>query len=59
MGIKKKAAITAASENPAKSIGIADKYGAIADGYFANILLVDEAFNLIHVINKGDLQGRG
>ena len=59
MGIKKEAAITAASENPAKSIGIADKYGAIADGYFANILLVDEAFNLIHVINKGDLQGRG
>lgn len=55
MGVKTEAAITAASENPAKAIGIYDKYGAICESYLANILLVDDAFNIIHVINKGTL----
>ncbi len=55
MGIKKEAAIRAATENPAKSIGIDDEYGLIEPGYYANILLVDEEMNLKYVINKGKL----
>ncbi len=55
MGVSKELAIRAATENPAKSIGIGDKYGAIAKGYFANIVLVDENFEIRHIINRGKL----
>ena len=55
MGIEKEAAIRAASENPAKAIGIDDKYGCIADGYVANIVLVDEDLTIRYIINRGKL----
>ncbi len=55
MGVKKEVAIRAASENPAKAIGIDKKYGKINDGYVANILLTDEDFNVKYVINRGKI----
>ena len=55
MGVCKELAIRAATENPAKSIGIGDRYGAIAKGYFANIVLVDENFEIRHIVNRGKL----
>lgn len=55
MGIKKELAVRAASENPAKAIGIDDKYGKLEEGYIANIVLVDEDFNIRYIINRGRL----
>ena len=53
MGISKEMAIRAATENPAKAIGIDDEYGKIYDGHVANIVLLDENFNIKYVINRG------
>ena len=55
MGVSKELAIRAATENPARSIGIGDRYGAIGKGYFANIVLVDENFEIRHIVNRGKL----
>ncbi len=55
MGINRELAIRAATENPAVSIGIGDKYGSISVGYFANIVFVDEDFNIVHILNRGKL----
>lgn len=53
MGIKKELAIRAASENPAKAIGVSDRFGKISEGYMANIVLVDGNFEIKYVINRG------
>lgn len=55
MGIKKEIAIRAASENPAKAIGKSDKLGILSEGYMANIVIVDEEFQIKHVVNRGRL----
>ena len=55
MGIEKELAVRAASENPAKAIGIDDKYGSLAEGYIANIVLLDEELNIKYVVNRGRL----
>ncbi|MBQ6407935.1 MAG: N-acetylglucosamine-6-phosphate deacetylase [Butyrivibrio sp.] len=55
MGIKKELVIRAASENPAKAIGISDRFGKISEGYMANIVLVDGNFEIKYVINRGML----
>lgn len=55
MGIKKELAIRAASENPAKAIGVSDRFGKISEGYLANIVLVDGNFEIKYVINRGML----
>ena len=55
MGINRELAIRAATENPAVSIGVGDKYGSISVGYFANIVFVDEDFNIVHILNRGKL----
>jgi N-acetylglucosamine-6-phosphate deacetylase len=55
MGVVKEAAIRAASENPARAIGVDDRYGKLAEGYVANIVLVDEDFEIRYVINRGKL----
>lgn len=55
MGIKKELAIRAASENPAKAIGVSDRFGKISEGYMANIVLVDGNFEIKYVINRGML----
>lgn len=45
-----------ASYNPAKCLGIADKYGSIREGNIANLIIIDGKFNVKKVILKGELQ---
>lgn len=53
MGIPLASAITCAAVNPAKEIGIYDRYGSIDTGKFANIVLLDSELNTACVILKG------
>lgn len=46
-------ALLAASYNPAKAIGLDDKFGSIEPGKFANILLFNEDFSIVAVWVKG------
>ncbi len=55
MGIPLERAVMAASENPAKAIGIDADYGSLRTGCYANVLLVDEDLNIRHVFKKGKL----
>lgn len=52
-GIPFESAIKCASENPAKEIGIFDKYGSISEGKIANAVLLDKEYNVVSVILKG------
>ncbi|NLZ49147.1 MAG: N-acetylglucosamine-6-phosphate deacetylase [Clostridiales bacterium] len=54
-GIPVESAVKCAAVNPAKQIGIYDEYGSIAPGKYANVVLMDEKFNLRNVILKGKL----
>lgn len=56
MGIPLELAVMAASENPARSIGIFDDYGSIEPGKLANIVLIDESMAVKGVINHGNTQ---
>ena len=49
-GIPESTAIFAATRNPAKSIGIYHQTGSLTPGKYADILLVDEAYNLEQVL---------
>ena len=53
MGIPLETAVKCAAVNPAKSIGIYDKYGSIMPGKVANIVLLDKDLNIKSVILKG------
>lgn len=53
MGIPLETAVKCAAVNPAKSIGIYDKYGSITPGKVANIVLLDKDLNIKSVILKG------
>ena len=55
MGVPLEDAITAATINPARSIGIDKDYGSIEKGKYADILLVNDELEIKHVINKGML----
>ena len=55
MGIPLTAAVRAATENPAKALGIDGEYGSLATGHYANVLLVDDKLRLQHVICRGQL----
>ncbi|MBP1557158.1 MAG: N-acetylglucosamine-6-phosphate deacetylase [Oscillospiraceae bacterium] len=55
MGIPLESAVLAASENPAKAIGIDSDYGSLEIGRFANVILADEKLNIVHVIKKGKI----
>ncbi len=54
MGIPIEEAVLAATENPARAIGIDDEYGSIAPGRYANIVLCDENLDLIKVYRRGE-----
>lgn len=45
--------IPCVTENPAKVIGVYDKYGSIDEGKYANIILLDEKLEIKHIIFKG------
>lgn len=53
MGIPFEQAVRAATENPAKAIGVEQDYGRIAPGNYGNVLLVDKELNIHHIIQKG------
>ncbi len=55
MGVPLESAARAASENPAKSIGIDADYGSIAPGRYGNVILADEALNIRHVLRRGEM----
>lgn len=53
MGIPLESAVKCAAANPAKAIGIYDKYGSLTPGKMANIVLLDEALDVKAVYIKG------
>ncbi|MDO5564184.1 MAG: N-acetylglucosamine-6-phosphate deacetylase [Eubacteriales bacterium] len=53
--IKKEIAIAMATKNPAKEIGVYDKYGSIEIGKVANFILVDEKMNIQKIILRGKI----
>lgn len=55
MGVPLESAIRAASENPARSIGIENDYGSLAVGRWGNVILSDESLNIRHIIQKGNI----
>lgn len=48
-------AVRAATENPARSIGVENDYGRIAGGNYANMLLLDKELQIGRIIQKGSL----
>lgn len=48
-------AVRAATENPARSIGVENDYGRIASGNYANMLLLDKELQICKIIQKGSL----
>lgn len=54
-GVPLEEAVRAATENPAKSIGVDKDYGRIAKGCYGNILLMNSELGLEHIIQKGKL----
>ena len=53
MGIPLPDAVRAASENPARALGVYGDYGTLSAGAFADINLVDKDLNIRAVIRKG------
>ena len=53
MGVPLESAVRAASENPAKSIGVDGDYGSLAAGRYGNVILADKQLNIRKVIRKG------
>lgn len=46
-------AVRAATVNPAKAIGIDSDYGSLNVGRYANVLLLNEQFEIVRIIQKG------
>ena len=53
MGVPLESALRAASENPARSIGVEADYGSLAPGRWGNVILADEKLEIRQVIQKG------
>ncbi len=53
MGVPLAAAVQAASENPARSIGVDADYGSLAPGRWGNVLLTDDDLTLHTVLRHG------
>lgn len=54
MGIPLETAVRCAAVNPARSIGIFDRYGSIEAGKVANMVLLDQELNVMTVILNGE-----
>ena len=54
-GIPFESALKACSVNPARAIGVYDKCGSIEEGKNADLIFVDSAMNLKHVMVKGKM----
>ena len=55
MGIPLEDAVLAATENPAKSIGVEKDYGKIAVGNYGNLHLVDKELRVRISVLKGKM----
>lgn len=55
MGVPLESAVRAASENPARSIGVDADYGTLAPGRYGNVILADDDLNILAVVQKGKL----
>ena len=55
MGVPLESAVRAASENPARSIGVESDYGSLAAGRYGNVILADRELNIQKVIQKGQV----
>lgn len=53
MGIPLEDAVAAATQNPARAIGIDNQYGKLTEGCFANVLLLDSQLQFCGIIQKG------
>ena len=53
MEIPLETAVRCAAVNPAKSIGIFDRYGSIEPGKFANLVALDKDLNVKWIFNRG------
>ena len=53
MGVPLESAVRAASENPARSIGVDADYGTLAPGRYGNVILADDDLNILTVGQKG------
>lgn len=53
MDIPLETAVRAASENPARSIGVEKDYGSIAPGVYGNIILCDSDLAIRKIVQKG------
>ena len=53
MGVKLEDVIQAATENPARVLGIQKDYGFLTPGHLANVLLVDEELQLRGILQRG------
>ncbi|MBO5094347.1 MAG: N-acetylglucosamine-6-phosphate deacetylase [Lachnospiraceae bacterium] len=56
-GIPLTSAIKCASQNPAKAIGIFDRYGSLEAGKYADIVILDSELNIKKIIKKGRIVG--
>ena len=54
MGLPLETAVRCAAVNPAKSIGIYDRYGSIAPGKVANLVLLNQEMEVMTVILNGE-----
>lgn len=52
-GIPLESAVKCAAVNSAKAIGTFDKYGSIATGKYANVVLLDKDLNIEHIVKRG------
>lgn len=52
-GIPLESAVKCATANPAKAVGIYNRYGSISEGKVANLVLLDKELNIISVILRG------
>lgn len=55
MGIPLETAVACATMNPAKSLGVYDRYGSITKGKKANVVLLDEKLDLQMVVKDGQI----
>ena len=55
MGVPLESAVRAASENPARSIGVDADYGTLAPGRYGNVILADDDLNILTVVHKGKI----
>ena len=54
-GIPLEQAVRAASENPARAIGLERDYGSLQPGVFGNLILIDRALTPVLIIKKGQI----